>query len=85
MEIRGRTVGILSLLLASCLLALVVALEPGHAQEAPRMGGVLKAVMIGEPPSLDLHWTTAVITMPDVAVRLAGVETGEYHFGQQIK
>ncbi len=25
------------------------------------------------------------IPVPDVAVRLAGVETGEYHFGQQIK
>jgi peptide/nickel transport system substrate-binding protein len=32
------------------------------AQEQPRPGGVLKAAMIGEPPSLDLHWTTAVIT-----------------------
>ena len=57
MGIRGRAVGILSL-----LLALVVADQPGHAQETPRMGGVLKAAMIGEPPSLDLHWTTAVIT-----------------------
>src|SRR5262245_60795220 len=33
-----------------------------QAPETPRMGGVLKAAMIGEPPSLDLHWTTAVIT-----------------------
>jgi len=32
------------------------------SQETPRAGGVLKAAMIGEPPSLDLHWTTAVIT-----------------------
>src|SRR5215475_3432138 len=32
------------------------------AQETPRAGGVLKAAMVGEPPSLDLHWTTAVIT-----------------------
>ncbi len=32
------------------------------AQEQPRMGGVLKAGMIGEAPSLDLHVTTAVIT-----------------------
>ncbi len=39
-----------------------VALAPVHAQEQPRTGGVLKAAMIGEPPSLDLHWTTAVIT-----------------------
>ncbi len=52
-------------LLASAL-ALVTALSlaaaPAGAQETPRMGGVLKAAMIGEPPSLDLHWTTAVIT-----------------------
>ncbi len=32
-----------------------------HAQEAPKPGGVLKAAMIGEPPALDLHTTTAVI------------------------
>ena len=32
------------------------------AQEQPRAGGVLKAAMIGEPPSLDLHSTTATIT-----------------------
>ncbi len=35
---------------------------PAPAQETPRGGGVLKAAMIGEPPTLDLHWTTAVIT-----------------------
>lgn len=40
----------------------LVAVAPVHAQEQPRTGGVLKAAMIGEPPSLDLHWTTAVIT-----------------------
>ena len=45
----------------SLLLALAVA-APGLAQDTPRPGGVLKAAMIGEPPSLDLHWTTAVIT-----------------------
>jgi peptide/nickel transport system substrate-binding protein len=42
-------------------LSLIVA-APVHAQEQPRSGGVFKAAMIGEPPSLDLHWTTAVIT-----------------------
>ena len=31
------------------------------AQEQPRPGGVFKAAMIGEPPTLDLHTTTAVI------------------------
>ena len=49
----------------AALLAVLTAL-PSAAQapssETPRMGGVLKAAMIGEPPSLDLHWTTAVIT-----------------------
>jgi peptide/nickel transport system substrate-binding protein len=48
-----------TLLLAVAALALT---GPAAAQEAPRPGGVLKAAMIGEPPSLDLHWTTAVIT-----------------------
>jgi peptide/nickel transport system substrate-binding protein len=32
------------------------------AQDQPRMGGILKIAMIGEPPTLDLHTTTAVIT-----------------------
>jgi peptide/nickel transport system substrate-binding protein len=34
---------------------------PLGAQEQPKMGGVFKAAMIGEPPTLDLHTTTAVI------------------------
>ena len=42
-------------------LALVV-VSTAAAQEQPRTGGVLKAAMIGEPPSLDLHSTTATIT-----------------------
>jgi peptide/nickel transport system substrate-binding protein len=42
--------------------ALVLALDvPVLADEAPRTGGVLRAAMIGEPPTLDLHTTTAVI------------------------
>ncbi len=46
--------------LALTALVVVMALAaPAHAQKT---GGVLKAGMIGEPPSLDLHWTTAVIT-----------------------
>ena len=51
------------LLLAVALLLAVPTLPAvAQAQETPRTGGVLKAAMIGEPPSLDLHWTTAVIT-----------------------
>src|SRR5262245_51659840 len=46
------------------VLALIVlgGVAPTEAQEAPRTGGVLKAAMIGEPPTLDMHWTTAVLT-----------------------
>ncbi len=50
--------------LAAGVLALVVltfAAVPAGAQDQPRMGGVFKAAMIGEPPTLDLHTTTAVI------------------------
>ena len=34
---------------------------PVHAQGQPRTGGIFKVAMIGEPPTLDLHTTTAVI------------------------
>src|SRR5215470_15480228 len=52
------------LLLAIALLMPLVTIPTVSAQapETPRSGGVLKAAMIGEPPSLDLDWTTAVIT-----------------------
>ena len=39
----------------------LTAVAPLGAQEQPKTGGVLKAAMIGEPPTLDLHTTTAVI------------------------
>jgi peptide/nickel transport system substrate-binding protein len=32
------------------------------AQTAPKKGGALKVALIGEPPTLDMHMTTAVIT-----------------------
>ena len=32
------------------------------AQDAPRAGGILKVAIIGEPPALDAHWTTASLT-----------------------
>jgi peptide/nickel transport system substrate-binding protein len=49
-----------TLLLALALLWATPAAAQG--QETPRTGEVLKAAMIGEPPSPDLHWTTAIIT-----------------------
>ena len=39
----------------------LTAVAPLGAQEQPKTGGVLKAAMIGEPPTLDLHTTTAVL------------------------
>jgi len=53
---------LLALIALLVLGSLVLPATPGVAQESPRPGGVLKVAMIGEPPSLDLHSTTAVIT-----------------------
>ena len=48
--------------LAALAVALaLVAVGSSPAQEPARAGGVLKVAMIGEPPTLDLHTTTAVI------------------------
>jgi peptide/nickel transport system substrate-binding protein len=35
--------------------------RPHRARRRPRAGGILKAAMIGEPPTLDTHTTTATI------------------------
>ncbi len=48
--------------LALAVLLSLIAVAPALAQDQPRTGGVLKVAMIGEPPTLDLHTTTAVIT-----------------------
>jgi peptide/nickel transport system substrate-binding protein len=49
--------------IASLVALVLLTIAPAAtAQEQPRMGGVLKAGMIGEAPTLDLHATTAVIT-----------------------
>ena len=57
-----RTSAVLSAALALALLLAAGAMVSATAQEQqPRTGGVLKAAMIGEPPTLDLHTTTAVI------------------------
>ena len=49
----------LALVLAA--LALLLGADAG-AQETPRTGGVLKVATIGEPPTLDIPLSTAVIT-----------------------
>jgi peptide/nickel transport system substrate-binding protein len=50
----GVTMGVLLAVLGVAALA--------GAQETPRRGGILKAAMIGEPPTLDTHTTTATIS-----------------------
>jgi peptide/nickel transport system substrate-binding protein len=47
--------------LAIAVMLVLVPLAPSAAQ-APRRGGVLRIAHIGEPPTLDQHWTTAAIT-----------------------
>ena len=42
-------------------LVFLVSAAPAAAQDAPRQGGILKAAIIGEPPTLDTHTTTATI------------------------
>ncbi len=62
-------------------LVLTLAVGPALAQEqAPRMGGVLKIAVIGEPPSLDLHTTTATITYQIMAHVYEGLFTYDKSF-----
>src|SRR5262249_32913027 len=56
-SMRTRTLTALALVTVIGALA-----GAARADHPPPPGGVLKAAMIGEPPALDLHWTTAVIT-----------------------
>ena len=71
---------IATLVLAVVLVLCPVMIAPAAAQDAPRPGGVLKAAMIGEPPSLDLHWTTAVITQQITWHVYEGLYTYDRHF-----
>ena len=57
----------LLLLVAAVLLAVAGSV---HGQEQPRQGGALEVAMIGEPPSLDIRWTTAVSTRPSMDLQV---------------
>jgi peptide/nickel transport system substrate-binding protein len=48
-------------LIVSTALAVLVCATGAGAQETPRMGGVLKVASVGEPPTLDIAMSTAVI------------------------
>ena len=47
---------------ALVLAAVLLTSSTASAQDAPRMGGVLKVASIGEPPTLDIQATTTVLT-----------------------
>ena len=48
-------------IVAALVVVMVALTTPGFAQ-TPKKGGVIRVGMLGEPPALDTHWTTAVIT-----------------------
>jgi len=48
-------------ILASLVILMLALAAPGFAQ-TPKKGGVIRVGLLGEPPALDAHWTTAVIT-----------------------
>ena len=43
-------------------IVLLLALGIAASAQAPRKGGVLRVGNLGEPPTLDAHWTTATLT-----------------------
>ena len=55
-------------LLSAVAMVVGLAVAPGESQ-SPRKGGVLRVGMIGEPPTLDVHTTTAVITR-EIAINM---------------
>jgi peptide/nickel transport system substrate-binding protein len=65
--VRPRLRGVLGVVVAA-VVAVGLAVAPAAAQ-TPRKGGVLRVGMIGEPPTLDGHITTAVITR-EIAVNI---------------
>ena len=60
----------LSLLLVAGLVVLT-GLEAGA--QTPKKGGVLKVAVLGDPPTLDSHWTTANFVVHLSAVQAADV------------
>ncbi|MBI4011194.1 MAG: ABC transporter substrate-binding protein, partial [Candidatus Rokubacteria bacterium] len=48
--------------LAVAFLVFILAAVAGVAANAQKKGGVLRVGIIGEPPALDAHWTTATLT-----------------------
>jgi peptide/nickel transport system substrate-binding protein len=66
---------------ARALVLLLAAGPPLAAQAQPKAGGVFKAAMIGEPPTLDLHTTTAVIVQQITWHMYEGLYTYDASYG----
>jgi peptide/nickel transport system substrate-binding protein len=61
-RMTSRTTAALRLSLLALLIAGLAVAVPVVGQQAPRKGGVLRIGNLGEPPTLDAHWTTATLT-----------------------
>ncbi|HET7341265.1 MAG TPA: ABC transporter substrate-binding protein [Methylomirabilota bacterium] len=72
-SVRLAVVAVAALLLAGPLS------RPG-AEEAPKAGGVLRVATIGEPPTLDLHTTTAVIVQQITWHVFEGLYTYDHNY-----
>src|SRR5262245_56286194 len=57
-----RTTAAVRLSLLALLIAGLAVAVPVVGQQAPRKGGILRIGNLGEPPTLDAHWTTATLT-----------------------
>jgi peptide/nickel transport system substrate-binding protein len=57
------------------LMVLGVGTALGGVASTPRKGGTLRVATLGEPPSLDAHWTTATITQVITYHYLEGLYT----------
>ena len=53
---------VLRTLVLTALAAALVAAGPAPAQERPKKGGIVRIGNLGEPPTLDAHWTTATLS-----------------------
>ena len=51
-----------TILTVATLIILALALAAPALAQAPKKGGILRVGILGEPPALDAHWTTASLT-----------------------
>ena len=52
----------LRMVLGVAVAAILVAVAGLSLAQTPKKGGVIRVANLGEPPTLDAHWTTATLT-----------------------